>query len=171
MRTQDIGTIHRNKSIWGKWNTKLQWSAFVKWHCFHAFLREDDYGRAICWNQGSFSVILENSGPLKGTWWASVKMSGLCLVTEFVLEPPVFSLLNYPPNVERPHLGHSDFLLLSQRLKAEYRLWVPQGRNMLKGFSWLLEGLKAAPGVCEFILKVYTSLWTFGSVLSPHQGS
>lgn len=69
-------------------------------------------------------------------------MNGLCLVTGFVLEQPMFSLQMYPPNMEKPHLGHSDFPLLSQSLKAEYRLWILESRNVFKGFSWLQEVLK-----------------------------
>ena len=55
-------------------------------------------------------------------------MNGLCLVIGFVLEQPMFSLQSYPANTGRAHVGHSDFPLLPQRLKAEYLLALDSGK-------------------------------------------
>lgn len=178
MRTQGIGTIHRRKSIWGKWNTKLEWSVFLKWHCTPCLSQA-----GWLWQSHSLKsrLILCNSGGIQGLWkvpdeqhlkWMGLFSYRICVGIADVMfsrqKVPlptrrgfIWAILPFLCCLKACRRGWLGFWKMETYLKGSYlfsRVW----KQLL---VFVVDG--GLPGRFEFSLKVLSALWTFRCVLSP----
>lgn len=137
--------ISREHKVWGLYigarvfggNETHDYSgmSFERSLAIHAFLRQDCYD----YYGGPFTeikAILRHSGEFRASesyLMSSTQNEWTVFRSGFVLEQPVFSLHNYPPNMERPPVSRSPFTV--SEAEAQNMCWVWKSGNVFKGFS------------------------------------